>query len=338
MEKTLVSSISRRSIIKSATAGVAILSLSQSLSAQESTPEADEWTFTDDKGVTVTLPSRPKRVAMDVNAAAPLWDFGIEPTALFGWNVLADGNLTNAGGRIDPGEILIVGDVNEPLRFEDLVAIEPDLIVTLTWTPDEPTDYWSINAEVLELVQGIAPIVAISATGRADDNTLRFAELAEALGADLSSPELAQSRSDFDAALARVPAVAEENADLTVLFGFVGADGAVIANPTDWADLNMYLELGVNIIQPEAEAGSFWEEISAEQALKYPADLLFVSIRNGEHLVDEVKTYPTWAQHPAVSANQVYGWNQDFIMSYQGMAEALNVVADALAGSEKVSE
>lgn len=88
-----VSNVNRRSMIKAAAAGLAVITLPKATSAQDASPESGEWSFTDDKGVTVTLPSRPERIVMDVNAAAPLWDFGIKPTALFGWNVLADGSL-----------------------------------------------------------------------------------------------------------------------------------------------------------------------------------------------------------------------------------------------------
>ena len=37
--------------------------------------------FTDDKGVTIELPAMSERLAIDVNAASALWDFGIRPGA-----------------------------------------------------------------------------------------------------------------------------------------------------------------------------------------------------------------------------------------------------------------
>lgn len=325
MDESLHSSFNRRTLIRAATATAALLPLARA-SAQESTPESGEWTFTDDKGVTVTLPSRPERVVMDVNAAAPLWDFGITPAALFGWNVLADGSLGDAGGNIDPEGIPVVGDVNETIKLEELIAVEPDLIVTLTWLPDEPGEYWSLDGDAnvdVSQVQAIAPIVAISAAGLADVNTRRFAELAQALGADLSSPELVEAELAFDAAIENFGGAAEASSHLSVLFMYPGVENTYIANPVDWADINMYQELGLNIVNPDVPEGEFWEVISNEQALKYPADVILSSTRTGVLTIEELMESPTWSQHPAVAAGQVFGWSQDFIMSYQGMTEDL---------------
>lgn len=337
MKKVHGTSISRRAVVASAVTGAALLSTHRVLTAQEATPDASEWNFTDDKGNTVTLDKRPTRIVADVNAAAPLWDFGIKPTALFGWNVLADGSFGDAGGNIDGDGIAIVGDVNETIRVEELIAVEPDLIVTLTWTPDNPDEYWSLDADAdapLEQVRSVAPIVAISATGRADNNTYRFAELAASLGADVGSPELLQAEENFQLALENLRDVAASS-ELSVLFFAPVPDNAYIANPIDWADINLYQELGLNVVQPDAEQNDFWESISHEQALKYPADVIFISTRSEAFSIDEVLSSPTWSQHPAVAAGQIYPWNQDFIMSYQGMTTALNGIADALSSSEK---
>lgn len=340
MTKSHGVSINRRSFFTAATTGVALLGTHSSGFAQSSTPDSGDWTFTDDKGVTVTLPERPTRIVADVNAAAPLWDFGIKPTALFGWNVLADGTFGDAGGNIDGEGIAIVGDVNGTIRVEELIAVEPDLIVTLTWTPDNPDEYWSLDADAdapLDQVRSVAPIVAISATGRADENTYRFAELAESLGADIDSPELLEARETFEAAIDNLENVATESSELNALFFAPVPDNVYIANPIDWADLNLYQELGVNIVQPNAEPNDFWESISHEQALKYPSDVIFISTRSEAFSIDEVLASPTWSQHPAVAAGQIFPWNQDFIMSYQGMTEALDGIASALESSEKVT-
>jgi iron complex transport system substrate-binding protein len=334
--------ISRRTAVASTLAFAAFPAVMQSVGAQDATaaasPASGKWTFTDDKGVTVTLPEAPENLVIDVNAAAPLWDFGIRPTALFGWNAASDGNFGDAGGNIDPEGIVIVGDTSEPIKLEDTVAVDPDVIITLTWTPDNPEDYWSIQAELLPQVQAIAPIIAMSATGMADANTERFAELAAALGADLESDELKAAWATYDeASRAFDQALADKN-DLKVAFFYIDDTSVYVASPTDWADLNMYLERGMDIVQPDAEAGSFWEELSPEQALKYPSDILMSSTRMGAFTPDELKAHPTFGQHPAIKAGQVYGWNQDFIQSYQGMAEAMDTLRAHLEQSEKILE
>jgi len=329
--------LSRRHLIGTASAAALMGSMSGRVFAQEGTPVADgDWTFTDDKGVTVTLPAQPTSVIMDVNAAAPLWDFGIRPTGLFGWNVLADGSFGDAGGNIDPEGISVVGDVNERFRLEDAIALDPDLIITLTWEATDPDEYWSLDAEIVDQVRAIAPLVALSASGMADLNTERFAELAGLLGADLASPELAAAKEAYAASEEAFIRLAAEKSDLTALFVGITDETTWVANPADWADLNMYQDRGMNIVVPDVEPGSFWQQISHEQALLYPADMMFQSTRAEGLTMEEVTNHPSWSHHPAVQAGQLYGWNQDFIQSYQGMKVALDGLSDALERSSKI--
>ncbi|HWV22900.1 MAG TPA: ABC transporter substrate-binding protein [Thermomicrobiales bacterium] len=330
--------LSRRQVVGTLSAAAIAGSTSRLLvSAQDGTPApSGEWSFTDDKGVTVTLPNAPKNVLMDVNVAAPLWDFGIRPAGLFGWNVLADGTLGDAGGNIDPEGIPTAGDVNEPIRVEDAIAVEPDLIITLSWTLDDPNDYWSIDGSVLDQVKAVAPIIALSATGIADKNTERFAELAGLLGADLDSPELVAAKADYNEADEQFTQLAGEKSDLQVLFLAVTEETTWVANPQDWADLNMYQDRGLNIIVPDVEPGAFWQQISNEQALLYPADMFFQSTRDEALTLEEIAAHPSWSKHPAVQAGQAFGWNQDFIQSYQGLKAALDALSEALDASEKI--
>jgi len=314
-------------------AGLALLRHGVAQESAPATPAGGAWTFTDDKGVTVTLDAPPERLVIDVNAAAPLWDFGIRPVAVFGWNATETGDFGDAGGNIDPSTVEIVGNTSEPIQPEKVVAADPDLIITITWTPDDPDDYWSIAPEILPQVKPIAPIIALSATGSADVNTERFAELAVALGTDLSAPEIVAEKERYDAALAEFPTVTEEKSDLSVVFMYIGPEEIYVANAPDWADLNLYASLGLNIVKPDAEEGSFWEQLSLEQALKYPSDVLFNSTRPGNLTVDDLKEHPTFGQHPAIQAGQVFPWNQDFIMSYRGMADALESIMNPVSES-----
>lgn len=306
-----------------------------SLARQDATPSSG-WSFTDDKGVTVELGQQPERLLLDVNAAAPLWDFGIRPVGVFGWNATETGDFGDAGGNIDPSTVEVAGNSSEPVQLEKMAAIDPDLIITITWTPDDPNEYWSIEEALVPQVQEIAPILAISATGSADVNTERFAELAAALGADLDTPELAAARERYETAKTDLEAAAAEHSDLQVLFLFVDSEAIYIANPVDWADLTFYQNSSVNIIEPDAEPESFWEQLSLEQALKYPADIIMTSSRPGTVLPEEFAEHPTFGSHPAVQAGQVAPWNQDFIMSYQGMTDAIEHLVATLTGSEKV--
>jgi len=337
-------SLSRRGLLGGAL-GLAVAGSLSPVAAQGATPESSPasagWSFTDDKGVTIELPEIPVRIVADVNAAAPLWDFGIRPIAVFGWNatLTENGDFGAAGGRIDPSQVEIVGDEVETIRLEDALSMNPDLIVTLTWAPEEPQEYWSIDVSVVDRVKEIAPILALSATGRADLNLGRSVELAEALGADLSTPEQLEQKARYEAALKAFEAVAAEKSDLTNVFGYIDATELIyIANPPDWGDLSWYRELGLNIIDPEANSLDYWQELSKEGALMYPSDLFWQSTRPGTLTVEELQADPVVSGNPAIKSGQVGLWNQDYILSYQGMADALENLATVLASAEKVTE
>lgn len=339
-------SINRRHLLAGASGLAGAAWLTSHGVAQEATPEASPasgWTFTDDKGVTVTLDETPTRVVADVNAAAALWDFGIRPVAVFGWNANETGDFGPAGGNIDPSQVEVVGNTTEPFLAEDVLATDPDLLVTLTWDPENPTEYWSLDTDpgILPLALEIAPVVAISAAGFSDVNTVRMAELAESLGADLSTPELAAANEEYQAALERLPEVAAAKADLTVMFTYI-SDGEewYIVDPAGWADVSLYQRLGVNVIVPE-ESDGWWQTMSTEEALRYPADVIFNSSRGGGTLtlnLEQLQAHPTFGHHPAVIAGQVGEWNQDFIMSFQGMTDALNSIITPLSEATKVIE
>ncbi len=328
--------MNRRSFAIAASVALGSAAVAKTGFARQATPSTGEWTFTDDKGVLVTLPQCPERLVIDVNAAAPLWDMGITPTALFGWNVYADGTLGAAGGSIDPTGIQIVGDINEPINIEKLVAQSLDLVITIGFDLENPTDYWSIEEKLVPQVEAVVPIIAISATGKVGDNMLRFAELAAALGADLETEAQAQAEADYDAALANFQSVLGDKSDLTCLFIAPDAETVWVAYPPDWTDLSWYVELGLNAVVPDAEPGSWWEGISHEQALKYPADVVFLATRPSVLPLEEMQASPRWSKHPAFKANQVFGWNMDVIASHEGLASALHTIADGLAASEKV--
>lgn len=207
------------------------------LSAQEATAAAASaaWTFTDDVGKTVTLPERPLRIAADLNAASALWDFGIEPVAVSGWTVGTDVSWGNIDR--DTPNITVSAETNEP-NLEELLSRDIDLFVTVVWANNDENPYQRSfpEAGAYERTNAAAPVIGISATGRADENMLRFAELAASLGADLETPELAEAKAAYEEARAEFEQLAQEKADLTPLF--VYADGAAeyAAYPPIWAD------------------------------------------------------------------------------------------------------
>jgi iron complex transport system substrate-binding protein len=332
---------SRRNLLALSGGLTAGAALGQPARARQATPAsspvAGEWTFTDDAGTTVTLPERPVRIVADLNAATALWDFGIAPVAVSGYTVTTDaawGNLDRSIPSINAGPETGAPDL------EALLAMEPDLFVTITWSPENPdiAYEWTFpDPAELALAQSIVPVVAISATGLADVNTARFAELAGLLGADLESPELVAARAAYDDAVAAFRTLAEEKSDLTTLFVYAAGDNEYVANPSKWADLAMYQALGLNIIEPDVPETEYWHQLSPEQALIYPSDVLFQSTRTEILSLEELAAHPTYGMLPAVASGQFGAWNQDFIMSYQGLTAAFETMLPVLQDATKVT-
>jgi iron complex transport system substrate-binding protein len=344
---------SRRSFVATTATTAGALAASMTLPggrhalAQEATPEASpaaspvaggEWSFTDDKGVTVTLPSTPQRVVIDVNAAAPLWDFGIRPIAVFGWLANPEGDFGAAGGNIEPDQVEIIGNGQDTIDVEALVGLQPDLIVTLTFAPDDPLDYWSLASDgPLEQVQQVAPIVAISGVQSAAAAVARFAELAEALGADLAAPEIADAESAWRDAEDAFTAAVEAKPGISALFVAAGADMLYVANPERAGDVMYFRELGLTVpaVSIDPANGDYWEYVSFETIGKYQTDLFMSSYRGLP--IPEVEAIATVSALPAVQAGQIYTWNQDFIASYQGMTAILAELTANIEESEIVT-
>ena len=293
------------------------------------------WSFTDDAGNTVTLPERPTRIVADLNAAAPLWDFGIRPVAVAGWTTGTDA----AWGNVDRATPVITAslETSEP-SAEELLALGADLFVTIYWGNEEHPYEWSFpDPAAYERIRQIVPVVAISGTGLADVNTGRFAELAGLLGADIDTPELQAAKATYEETIEAFKTLAAEKADLTVLFVYADGQFEYVANPELWADLAMYQGFGLNIVDPDVAPGEYWQELSPEQARTYESDVLFQSTRDEVFSLEELAAHPTYGQLPAVKEGQMGLWDQDFVQSYQGLTKALQTMMATLEDAEDIT-
>lgn len=302
--------------------------------AAQATPDAAGWTFTDDLGQTVALPQTPTRVVADLSAATALWDFGFAPVAVSGWMTGTD----DAWGNLDRALPVVNSATGAPDPDpEQLLALDADLFVTVSSAnPDNPYEWSFPQIETLERVRQVVPVVAISATGRADENVLRFAELARLLGADVNTPDLVAAKRDYDRAIEGLRTVAAERRDLKVLFVSAADDALYVANPTASADLALFQALGLNVVVPERTEDGYWEMLSPEQALKYPADIVFQA-RSGALSIEDLKAHPTYGQMPAVKAGQAHTRNLDVVQSYQGMAVSINELLPTLRAAKDVT-
>ncbi len=301
-------------------------------------PAAGGWSFTDGGGKTVTLERPPARIVADLNVAAALWDFGVRPIAVSGWTVTTDA----AWGNVDRSvPVINAGPESGEPDLEQLLALEPDLFVTLVWAADDPNEYynWTFTSpEQYQRAEAIMPVIGLSGTGSADLNMQRIVELAASVGADLETPEVTAARETYEATVEQFRQLAAEKSELVASFVAINSEAQYVANWPDWTDLSMFQALGLNIVTPDIDPGQYWETLSQEQANTYPADVLFQSSRAEGLSLQEMRDSPIYGLLPAVMADQLGVWNQDCILSYQGLTASLTNVIDTLATAEKVIE
>jgi iron complex transport system substrate-binding protein len=303
--------------------------IAQRASLPVATPESG-WTFTDDRGVTVAMDRFPQRIAAGVFAAAPLWDFGIRPAGIFGWNINADGTLTAAGGHIDPMQVEILNGEPNMLDPEKAVAIEADLIVTVTFDPGDPLALWGMTPEAVPQVEGVAPVIAISGVQRADMIAERFADLAMSLGAAVTDPGITTQVTAYDAAAERLRQAVADRARVAALFAYPDVDQVYLGNPDAAADVQLFRALGLGIVPPEGPADDSWIPVSYEQIGSMQSDLFFYAVGEGLPDEDGIRAHPTLSLHPAVAAGRIAPWQQDVIFSYSGLATILDGVSEAV--------
>ena len=82
------------------------------------------WSFTDDRGVTVSLPALPQRIVAQVTAAASLWDYGVRPVGIFGPQRRADGTPDPLAGNIDLDAVTSLGEAWGEFDLERLIALQ----------------------------------------------------------------------------------------------------------------------------------------------------------------------------------------------------------------------
>ncbi|MDT0321985.1 ABC transporter substrate-binding protein [Streptomyces millisiae] len=336
------SALSRRGFLGAAGGTLGTVGLVTACSAaDESTagpagPDSGQWTFTDDRGETATLDATPERVVAYVGSAAALHDYGIRCTGIFGPAVTGEGEPSVLAADLDLDRLTNLGNAWGEFDIEAYLALDPQLLVSDVHTP--PSLWW-IPEDTASDILGIAPSVGIANVGPPLRTTVeRYAELAEALGADLASPHVVAARERYDAAAEAVRQAARDNPGLRVLALSATADKVWFCVPADLSDLTYYQELGVGLVVPENpdEAGTF-ESVSWENAGRYPADLILLDDRAISLQPDQLAAdKPTWRSLPAVRAGQVAAWNPEPTYSYAGCAPAMESLAEAIRSAERL--
>ncbi|WP_372665335.1 ABC transporter substrate-binding protein [Amycolatopsis kentuckyensis] len=268
------------------------------------------WEFTDDRGQKTSRDQRPARVVAYVSSAAALWDYGVRPVGVFGPQKTADGGKEIQAGNIDLNAVTSIGNAWDDFSMEKFAATKPDLVIT-GLTGAKPTDLWVLKDDLGPKVQQVAPIVALSEYKVTLPKVIeRYEQLAVALGGDANSDVIKKGKDDFRKASDDLKAAIKAKPGLKVLVVSSDKDNLYVCKPEFFADLAYYRDLGLDIING-AGSDDYFETLSWEQAGKYPADLILTDSRTYALSRQQLAAIPTWAQLPAVKANQLADWSTE---------------------------
>ncbi|MCE7080821.1 ABC transporter substrate-binding protein [Streptomyces sp. ST2-7A] len=306
--------------------------------ASEEKAEASEgaWSFTDDRGVTVELDSRPETVVAFVGAAAALHDYGVTVDAVFGPLVGPDGEPDIQAGDLPVNELESVGSAWGEFNLDAYAALEPDLLVSTMFVEDA---LWYVPDDSAEKIESLAPGIGLSV---ASPSTVveaidRHAELAEALGGDLSADTVTEDKERFEAAAEELRQAVEDNPGIRVMAASGSADLFYVSDPKASPDLSYFAELGVEMVVPDEAPAGFFEELSWENADRYDADIILLDGRTGVMRAEDLADKPTWAQLPAVKADQIAYWTTEPRYSHAGFAPILEALAEAIRDADRVA-
>lgn len=285
---------------------------------------AGGWGFTDDRGVALRLPRRPRRVVAYVRAGAALLDLGVVPVAVYGsghdgsgLDPVKAGELAAAGvPYLGPGRLL-TGDPGGALG-----GVRPDLVVDVTY--DGKSGY-ALDEAVVERL-GV-PLVALSVGA---DLALagileRFGQLAEVLRGEAGGHG---DSSAVSAAEAEVAAAA--GAPAVLALSGAGPEQVHLARPQAWPELARLRELGVRLVEPGSGAGTGWLTTGWERAAELEPSVVLVDSRANAVRVESSEHPAAW--RAVAERARLVPWNPETPPSPAAFARFFREVAAALRG------
>ncbi|MGO2035841.1 MAG: ABC transporter substrate-binding protein [Brevibacterium sp.] len=273
-------------------------------------------------GLTIELDRPAERIAMDFYSAAALAPYGIKPVAVYGF-----GQNESPGKSFDHTGVEIVGTDME-LDVEALAATNPDIIVAYG---NEKGDGWTWWEDKLkEQVTSLAEFVPVKLNGATPDSMFaQYAAIAQALGKDTETGEIAQQRKAFADARQKIRDITAGKDWLTVLLANFSSELNYTAKALGVA--KMLSDDGLKLVGPDSGADTSWAEVSWEKMPDYPADVLLVHDASAEY-----EDNPIFKSLPAVKADQLGTWDDKRAYTYDGYTQWLGELAEVLENAEDI--
>ncbi|WP_433868635.1 ABC transporter substrate-binding protein [Saccharopolyspora sp. CA-218241] len=294
------------------------------------------WSYTDDRGVTITAEQRPERIIAQVSSAAALKDFGVDVVGTFGPLVRDDGTVEPEARGLDPRAVTdVTGPGYGEVAMERVASLEPDLLVSGKYA--EFPGLWHLTAEQEEQVKSLVPTAGVQHAGVPLPETIAsYRDLAAALGGDVDAARVRADEAAFHAAADRLRGIGERmKASGRTILAVGGTEQEFFAVvPGRNPDLDFYVrELGLPIIvpdHPDTAGGGYFERLSWEHAAAYPADILLWDTRAASLPPERMMENPVFAARPSAAAGRFVEWDAVAPMSYASYAGIMTELADQL--------
>lgn len=256
-------------------------------SASDESKAASAWprTITDDAGNEIVLEKKPERiVSTDWIITEPLMALEVPPLASGSVDAMSEWETTKAFF-----EKHRVENLGWPLNFEEIISLNPDLILINSSTEND----------IVEQLEKIAPCIVldISLTTMWND---RLTKVANIVGAEDTAMEFIENtQHELDTARTNF-----SNMDKKVVFITAMTTKSIYAHSVD--QLNMFYDSdqGLGLVAPEG-----WPDetavISLEILAEIDPDYIFVAIQDQEYM-DEISSTSVWKALSAVKESRVY--------------------------------
>ncbi|MCZ0995616.1 ABC transporter substrate-binding protein [Streptomyces noursei] len=227
-------------------------------------------------------------------------------------------------GEVDLSRVATVGATWGHISVERLGRLHPELVV-------DPLQYGApqIDPSSLELTEKLAPVVSIEVYGaRVGTAVRRYADLAAALGADFTTPELRRGKAAYTAARDRARRAIAGKPGLRVLFASADQDGIRVSK-AGFPSIGDFAGLGLDVVKPTGGT-RYMEKLSWELVDRYPADLILLDVRSSSLQAADLSANGLWRSLPAVRAGQLGPWNPEPNLSHHGMARVYDSLTRSL--------
>ena len=297
---------------------------SDAASTDESAASGEAVTLTHPtvEDLVIDFETQPENLILDCYAYSSLYDYGIEPVALFGY----DCDNPFVMGDIDISGIERVGQDGE-IDMEKVAELQPDAIVG-----NGTAEGWSwFDEDVNAQLMSVAPFVPLPSADTIDEGIAAVREVADFFGGDVDAESITSADADFEAAKESFAAA-------------IGADSRsfLFSSPTKEAlytgvgfpAADLLEELGATIVgAPAPETGNPWGVVAWEEASTYPADIILVE----GYSDDFAFSAELWDALPAVQDEQLGAWGSKGALTSQNYADWLNDITALVESSEGIA-